>query len=111
MAPGASAELRVAMAAECAAEQGAFKAFHRAAFSSSEILHYRDGWLRIAEDARVADMEALAECVESLRHEATVWKHRGEARAEGFRGTPSMLRNGRAIIGPGGGSGCTDAST
>lgn len=88
--------------AEEAKRQGAFSAYHEAAF---RVRYERDADLSdrgvlegIAAKAGM-DIEAFREVIEGRRHSATVERHRAQAAALGIEGIPAMLIAGRLVVG------------
>ncbi|HEX2078375.1 MAG TPA: thioredoxin domain-containing protein [Longimicrobium sp.] len=89
---------RAALATECAAEQGAFEAYHDALFERPDSIGVT-GWDRYAERAAVPDLPRFRECVESGRLFPRVEADLREGRKLGFNGTPMFIVNGRSFVG------------
>lgn len=87
-----------AAAALCVAEQGheQFLAFHKRMFEiqRSEEAHTRQAFEQAAADIG-ADVEALAQCLESGRNRTLVEQNLQAAAQAGVRSTPSFYINGR----------------
>lgn len=87
-----------AAAALCVAEQGQeqFLAFHKRMFEiqQSEEAHTRPAFEQAAADIG-ADVEALAQCLESGRNRTLVEQNLQAATQAGVRSTPSFYVNGR----------------
>lgn len=95
---------RAALASECAAEQGAFKAYHDALFARPDSIGVTP-WDRYAERAAVPDLPRFRECVESQRLFTRVQADLRAAGRLGLTGTPAFIVNGRRFTGsvpPGG---------
>jgi protein-disulfide isomerase len=95
---------RAALATECAAEQGAFKAYHDALFAQTDSIGVT-AWDRYAERAAVRDLPRFRECMESQRLFTRVEADLRAARRLGLNGTPAFIVNGRGFTGsvpPGG---------
>lgn len=84
-----------AEAAECAARQGKFWAFHDALFAQGGILD--EAALRKAAKAAGLDETAFAECSRSREGRAAVEASAQDAASLGIEGTPSIFLNGRLI--------------
>lgn len=87
-----------AVASECAAEQGAFDAYHDRLFSLQDSVGVR-AWDAFAADARVADIPAFNRCLESPPVRARVERDRRLAAGLGTRGTPTFIVNGTMFKG------------
>jgi protein-disulfide isomerase len=84
-----------ALAAECAAEQGAFQDFHQALLRSP-------GWERhellgFATDAGVRDLDRFRACIHAERYRGTVEAHAQLAQAFPGSGAPKILVNGMLL--------------
>ena len=89
---------RAALASECAAEQGAFEAYHDALFARTDSIGVT-GWDRYAERAAVRDTARFRECVDSQRLFPRVEADLRVARRLGFNGTPAFIVNGKSFTG------------
>lgn len=92
-------ELNMALAAECAAENGNFDDFHLAAFAHQEVVQYRDGWRQVADAAEIRPRAAFDECVLSQKHADIVEAHYRQALQLGVTGTPTMFVDGIRVNG------------
>lgn len=90
---------KIAMGAECAAEQGHFEPFHVAALDSMHLNRLQDRWLEVARMSGVPDLNVFAECVRSHRYAQVIERQFAEARGLGIDGTPGSLVNGARIVG------------
>jgi len=81
-----------AVAAVCAAGQGAFGEAHERLFTSTE--HTRAGILTGMEGARI-DQAAFKNCLDSAAANEEVLRDVLEAKANGVEGTPSLFLNGQ----------------
>ncbi len=82
-----------ARAAECAAAQGAFTAFHDRLFAQQDSLG-RKSWTAFARESGVADVAAFGRCTAETDSLPTVEAGVAWAREIGGRGTPTVLING-----------------
>ncbi len=85
-----------AVAVECAADQGAFEAFHASLFEDEDWMggRYETAFLDFAESAGI-DSETFANCFEENRPgNAKVDADVAAAESFGARGTPAILVNG-----------------
>jgi protein-disulfide isomerase len=87
-----------ALATECAAEQGAFEAYHDALFARPDSIGVTT-WDTYAERTGVRDLPRFRECMESQRLFTRVEADLRAARRLGFNGTPSFIVNGRGFTG------------
>jgi protein-disulfide isomerase len=87
-----------AVAAECAAEQGRFEAYHDRLFRMQDSVGVR-GWDRFAADAGVADAAAFSQCMEKDAVRAKVERDRRLAAGLGTNGTPTWIINGKMFKG------------
>lgn len=79
-----------AVAAECAAEQGAFEGFYYLAYRNYSDLSRRK-LRKLALQAGVKDMPAFDACVESGRHNARIEADIALAKRVGVVGTPTFV--------------------
>ncbi|HST58427.1 MAG TPA: thioredoxin domain-containing protein [Longimicrobium sp.] len=89
---------RAALASECAAEQGAFEAYHDALYARPDSIGVTP-WDRYAERAAVRDLPRFRECVESQRLFARVQADLRAAGRIGLNGTPAFIVNGKGFTG------------
>lgn len=82
-----------ALAAECAAEQGRFHAYHDALFAAQDSIGVR-AWDEFAAQAGVGNLPAFRECVASRRHAPAVERDARVAAGLGLQVTPSLIVNG-----------------
>lgn len=95
---------RAALASECAAEQGAFKAYHDALFARPDSIGVT-AWDAYAQRTGVRDLPRFRECVDSQRLVTRVEADLRAGRRLGFSGTPAFVINGKGFTGsvpPGG---------
>jgi protein-disulfide isomerase len=91
-----------AMAAECAADQGAFWQFHDrlfAAQSSGQAGYTIDALVRYASELGL-DSSAMLQCMSSQQYRAKVDDSFNQALSLGLNATPSMLINGKRMENP-----------
>jgi protein-disulfide isomerase len=94
-----AAALPAARAAECAASQGRFEAFHDVLFAQVDSLRglaFR--WL--AGQAGVADLDAFDRCAKSTARVSAIEADLAEVRRIGGQGTPTLVVNGMLIRPP-----------
>jgi protein-disulfide isomerase len=87
-----------AVAAECAAEQGRFDAYHDRLFTLQDSIGVR-GWEQFARDAQVANLAAFDQCLESTAVRGRVERDRKLGAGLGTRGTPTFIVNGKMFKG------------
>ena len=88
--PGHTSARPAALAAECAAEQGAFEPFYYSVFENYAKLSTRK--LReLAKKAGVRDMAEFDRCVESERYRTRLDEDAEAARLVGVAGTPTWV--------------------
>lgn len=90
---------RVALGAECAADQNAFITYHGAAFERIATLSYRSAPEVVARAAGVPDMEEFEACLSHRRHGRRVAAYSEEAKELGVVGSPISFVNGVRIVG------------
>ena len=88
-----------AEAAECARDQGRFKAFHDSAYMLSIT---KEGPLTLDDIAGAAvtagsNLQEIEACLAAGRHRATVQEHVRRANEDGIRGTPTLLLDGETL--------------
>lgn len=88
-----------ALAAECARDQGRFRAYHDALYQEQARIGHT-GWEAFAASAGVADLPAFRACVRSARHQGRIDEDVRHARRLGIAGTPSFIVEGRLLAGP-----------
>jgi protein-disulfide isomerase len=81
----------VALAAECAAEQGRFAAYHSAAFRNRDRVQDTDSWLVIGREAALSDTIDFKDCVRSRRYDAALDEQYTEGVRRGVNGTPTSF--------------------
>ena len=89
----------IALGAECAARQGHFATYHRAAFDSASLINYPTGWARVGRAVPGLDQVEFGECVRSKRYLGKVESELDEARRLGVRATPTFFVNGWVGVG------------
>jgi protein-disulfide isomerase len=82
-----------AVAAECAAEQGRFEAFHDALFARQWELGRRP-WEAYAKDAALADPPGFVRCLDERRYARRVESDLALGRRIQIGGTPTVIING-----------------
>jgi protein-disulfide isomerase len=88
-----------ALAAECAADQGRFEAFHDRVFRAQDSLGMGLSLSRIAADAQVADTAAFGRCLRDSVHVARVRADMDAGNRLGIQGTPTILFNDILVTG------------
>ncbi len=96
---GALGAIDVHMGAACAAEQGVFAEYHRAAYSNQQAVGTRNGWMRIGEAAPVPDLKEFERCVLSERYREMIVASTNEAHRLGFVTTPASIIGLHPIVG------------
>lgn len=91
--------LPAARAAECAAAQGRFRAFHDALFDGQDSLGLK-AWVSFAGDAEVADTAEFDRCVHKTGDIPLVQSGVTAGKRLGIRGTPTVLINGWELSAP-----------
>ncbi len=85
--------MMAAVAAECAGQQGRFRAFHDALFADQEALGTRP-WVAFAVSAGVADTTSFAHCVaDSAKVMPRIRVDIAAGQELGVEGTPALLIN------------------
>ncbi len=91
-----------AEATECAAEQGAFWAYHDLLFErqagENQGAFSRENLKQFATELGL-DREAFETCLDSGRYTSIVRSETSIARSLGVRGTPTSLINGKPLVG------------
>jgi len=91
-----------AQAAECAADQDKFWAYHDLLFSrqagENQGAFTKDKLLTMAEELKL-DMKRFEPCLRTDQTLARVNSDAQEARKLGVRGTPTFVINGRMVVG------------
>ncbi|HEX8430263.1 MAG TPA: thioredoxin domain-containing protein [Longimicrobium sp.] len=90
-----------AVAAECAAEQKRFRAYHDALFAGQDSIGEWD-WSRFATQAEVPDLAAFRECVASERPAARIRADLKAGKEAGVNGTPAFIFDGKMMTGAAG---------
>ena len=85
-----------ALAAECAAEQHGFQAFHDSLFAVQERIG-EVAWAEVAAGAGVPDTAAFSKCVAEARYAARVEADVALGDALGVTGTPTVFLNGSRV--------------
>lgn len=89
-----------ALAAECAAAQGHFTAFHDALFGAQDSIG-KTPWSEFARRAQVANTAGFAACVTGRTYERRVQEDMQAGRELGVPGTPTVIVNGKKFTGAG----------
>lgn len=87
------------VAAECAGEQGLFKAFQAVAHSAGQATTYSDAWLSLAHRVEGLDLPMFQDCVRSRRYLGRIQRHARDAEGRGITVTPTLWINGHRING------------
>jgi protein-disulfide isomerase len=93
-----STPYRMAIAAECAAEQGRLQAYH-------DLLYENQSRLEIvpldslAAVSGIADLQKFTDCVQTDRTATVVRENRARGDELGVTSTPTMVINGRLFVG------------
>jgi protein-disulfide isomerase len=87
-----------ALAAECAAMQGRFRAFHTLLYSSQDSIGV-ESWVSLAESAQVADLRRFDGCVTTGEARASLTRDSLAAKDLDVPGTPTLLINNLLILG------------
>ena len=97
--PGELGMNLIPLAAECAAQEGMFWAYHDAAFLDKTPTSEADRWLRLAEEVGIGDLESFGVCVRTRRWAGRIAEQYAEGQRLGITATPTMLLNGTMIVG------------
>jgi len=90
-----SASQFAAMATECAGDQGAWWEFHDAYLIDARARSFtRAGALELARDGGL-DVAQFTQCIDNEEHRDRILQMQQQAIADGARGTPTFLINGR----------------
>jgi protein-disulfide isomerase len=93
---------RAAEAAECAAEQGQFWAYHDTLFLNQQgenLGAFNDGALKTFASAIGLDETAFNECLDSDRYEDVVSQELAEGQEREVQSTPTLFINGEQVVG------------
>jgi protein-disulfide isomerase len=82
-----------AQAAECAAEQGRFDAYHDQLYDKQDSLGLKS-WLSLAVAAGVRDSAGFQDCINRGRGAARIQRGLAAAKQFGVNATPTILING-----------------
>ena len=88
-----------AIAAECAANQGYFKAFHNTLFLNQELLPDTVNWDLMAQLVRLPDLERFRNCVSALDTAPKVDADTSMAKMFHIDGVPTLIVNGKVYSG------------
>lgn len=92
---------RAALAAECAHEQGAFKALHDVLFAHQKLLSTTSvNWGSLASDAGISDVKGFQRCVMEAHTAHRVHTDTLLANQLDIDGIPTVFINGAAYSGP-----------
>ncbi len=86
-----------ALAAACAAEQGAFWAMHDTLFGNAPA--FDRGSLRVYASRLDLDLDVFGTCLDSARAKAVVEQDITDGRSYGVAATPTFFINGRQVVG------------
>jgi predicted DsbA family dithiol-disulfide isomerase len=87
------------VAAECAADQGRFAAYHHSYFANRQHQLSADRWRFIGSVAGIPDTASFRRCVRSQRYSSRVTQQTQEGIALGVVATPTSFINGARIVG------------
>lgn len=96
--PGHSLARPAALAAECAAQQERFGAYHDALFESQSLIA-KDSWQDFAVKASVPNLAAFAHCVAAPDTSHRIGQDEADGRRLKMHVTPTLLINDRLIEG------------
>ena len=91
---GTGADANLFLAAECAADQGLFEAFHSTAMQLRVPGDRATGWKTVADSVGVPDRGMLSECVQTMKHAQRIEDAYDEGSELGVLGTPTFFVNG-----------------
>ena len=91
--------MRAAEAAECAADQGRFWAYHDLLFERAQSVTFTNNGLEQYAKELDLDPSRFGGCLASGRHSDRIVKESAAARYLGASGTPTFLVNGQLLIG------------
>jgi len=94
-----SPRFRIALGAECAAHQDTFSEYHQSAFTRPERLGWSTGWVQIAEEAGVPEMDEFVSCVNNREFVERIRGNLSAFNRLGFHGTPAIVVGGVPIEG------------
>lgn len=86
-------------ASECAAQQGAFAAYHDALFGNQAAIS-GSSWDTTAVRAHVPDLAAFDRCMKGKTYRLSVERDVATAKELGLTGTPTFIVDGMALLGP-----------
>ena len=87
-----------ARAAECAATQGRFQAFHDAVFSEQKLLGLKP-FVQVAKESGVPDIAAFAACAADTNRVESIERDMKAVLSIGGAGTPTLVLNGWQFVG------------
>ena len=91
--------VQTAAAADCAASQGEFEAYHQSYFRDPPRGVSREPWREIIRRIAVPDTMALIHCVRAGVYDHTVAEQTAQGYAVGVTGTPTTFVNGVRVVG------------
>lgn len=91
--PGHRFARPAALAAECAAKQGLYAAYHDALYEKQDSLGLKS-WVSLAVQSGVADTVQFKACIDSGNSLSLIDASSAEARRRNVSGTPTVLING-----------------
>ena len=94
-----SDDARLALAAECAHEQGVFEAFHAAAIAAVERQQGDTYWTSVADSIGIPDREDFDHCVVTAKYAERIHHDYAAGMALGVRGVPTSIINGYVYAG------------
>lgn len=87
-----------AEASECAAAQGKFIAYKDALFAGQSAIGVKT-WEAFAKDAGVGNLSAFRSCIRERTYASVVQRDLTAAERSGIRGTPTLVVEGRGLMG------------
>lgn len=96
---GTGTDAKMFLAAECAADQGVFEAFHSMGLRLRGLGGRAAGWKAVADSVKVPDRGLLDQCVGTALHAQRIEVAYDEGRALGVTGTPTFFVNGVPYVG------------
>lgn len=79
-----------ALAAECAADQGRFEAYHDALFAAQDSIP-GEQWTVLAASVGVSDLPRFSQCIVERRFDDRIRQDLEQARKFNLTGTPSVI--------------------
>jgi protein-disulfide isomerase len=96
--PSTLSHNKVALGAECAADQGRFESYHNAAFRNWRLVSYTNGWRMLADTAGIPALSRFEACVASQETKARVLEDYQDGKRLGVSSTPTFFINGQGPV-------------